>query len=162
MNARFWNTVGLCDEKLLNCSDIGVSAALPQNESWSWSMRYSPVMNGCAGSDTSIKRAQPHLQPNASKVKVPYTSSVVSASRRPSTGTAEWLLGQSFSCSVPVDVVTTLAQSLGETFGTAAGSNGFCSQTGRFFGSVSRLLLSNNTVPGATLFPAMSLVSRTR
>src|SRR6516165_9753030 len=34
MKARFWRTVGLCVEKLRNCSATGVSAALPQNESW--------------------------------------------------------------------------------------------------------------------------------
>src|SRR5262245_55434508 len=69
--ASFRSTVGLCEEKLRNRSATEVSAGLPQNDSWSWSMRYSPVMNGCAGSLTSTILAQPHLQPKAEKVKVP-------------------------------------------------------------------------------------------
>src|SRR5215468_480713 len=46
IKARSGSTVGLCVEKLLNCSVTGVSAALPQKESWFWLKRNSPVMNG--------------------------------------------------------------------------------------------------------------------
>src|SRR5215831_14120635 len=116
-------------------------------------------MNGCMGSDVSIRRIQPHRQPNSFRVNVPYISSVVRASFLEGTWTAEWPLGQSFAI-VPVE--SSLPQPLGNTFGTAVGSSGFCSQTGRFVGSVSSLLLSDNTVPGEILFDAMSLVLRAR
>src|SRR5215470_5636923 len=116
-------------------------------------------MNGCAGSDVSIRRIQPHLQPNSFSVNVPYISSVVRASCLEGTWTAEWLLGQSFAI-VPVE--SSLPQPLGNTLGTAVGSGGFWSQIGRFVGLVISLLLSDSTVPSGILFLAMSLVSRTR
>src|SRR5262249_23614510 len=96
MRARFRRTVGLCVEKLLVNSETAVSAVLPQNPSWFWSSKNSLRMTGCAASVTSIRRGQPHRQPWLSKVNVPYPSSVVSASRRLGTCTAEWLFGQSF------------------------------------------------------------------
>src|SRR5215471_11645997 len=116
-------------------------------------------MEGCVGSDMSIRRIQPHLQPNSFTVNVPYISSVVRASFLEGTWTAEWLLGQSFAI-VPVE--SSLPQPLGNTFGIAVGSSGFCNQTGRFVGSVISLLLRASTVPGEKVFAAMSLVSRTR
>src|SRR5215472_2746871 len=79
IKARSGTTVGLCVEKLLNCSVTGVSGALPQKEGWFWSNRNSPVIKGWLGSDVSIRRIQPHLQPNSVRVNVPYISSVVSA-----------------------------------------------------------------------------------
>src|SRR5215471_3398553 len=36
IRATSCSTVGLCVEKLLNCSVTGVSAGLPQKESWFW------------------------------------------------------------------------------------------------------------------------------
>src|SRR5262249_45427400 len=131
------------------------SAGVPQKDRLFSSIIYSPVIKGWLGSDMSISRAQPHLQPYAAKVNVPYTSSVVSASFLPGTFTAEWLLGQSFSRG-PAEVLTALAQSLGETFGTASGCGGFCSQTGRSSGSVS------STSWGFRRPAATWLVSRTR
>src|SRR5258708_19936802 len=110
---------------------------------------YSPVIKGLVGSDTSISRAQPHLQPWLSKVKVPYTSSVVSASCRPGTWTAEWLLGQSFDDGLKNGPGPCLAQPPGNTPGTAVGSSGSCSQTGRFVGSVSSVSWGFGT-PAAT------------
>src|SRR5215470_18599457 len=59
IKARWGSTVGLWVEKLLNCSVTGVSAALPQKESWFWSNRNSPVMKGCIGSDMSMRRIHP-------------------------------------------------------------------------------------------------------
>src|SRR6516162_7746402 len=159
IKARSWSTVGLCVEKLRNCSATGESAALPQKESWFWSKRNSPVMKGRVMSEISISRIQPHLQPNSFRVKVPYISSVVSARCLEGTWTAEWLLGQSFAI-VPVE--SSLPQPFGNTFGTAVGSGGFCNQTGRFVGSVISLSFRESTVPGAILFPATSLVFRTR
>src|SRR5499433_2104821 len=108
-------------------------------------------MEGCVGSDMSIRRIQPHLQPNSFKVNVPYISSVVRASFLEGTWTAEWLLGQSFAI-VPVE--SSLPQPLGNTFGTSVGPGGFCNQTGRFVGSVISLSFRESTVPGAILFPA--------
>src|SRR5215472_18409154 len=116
-------------------------------------------MKGCFWSDMSIRRIQPHLQPNSFRVKVPYISSVVRARCLEGTWTAEWLLGQSFAI-FPVE--SSLPQPLGNTSGTAVGSGGFCSQIGRFVGSVISLPLRDSTVPGGILFPAISLVSRTR
>src|SRR5215471_20113609 len=118
IKARFCRTVGLCVEKLLNCSVTGVSAALPQKESWFCSKRNSPVMKGCVGSDVSMRRIQPQRQPNSFSVNVPYISSVVRASCLEGTWTAEWPLGQSFAI-VPVE--SSLPQPLGNTFGTAVG-----------------------------------------
>src|SRR6516225_11934251 len=89
IKARSWSTVGLCVEKLLNCSATGVSAALPQKEGWFWSNKNSPVMKGCLASDISIRRIQPHLQPNSFTVNVPYISSVVRARCLEGTWTAE-------------------------------------------------------------------------
>ena len=83
-------------------------------------------------------------------MNVPYISSVVRASCFDGTWTAEWLLGQSFAI---VPVGSSLPQPLGNTFGTAVGSRGFWSQTGRFVGSVISLLFSDTTVPGGILFP---------
>src|SRR5262245_15740132 len=120
-------------------------------------------MDGCAGSWTSIRRGQPQRQPWLSNVNVPYTSSVVSAKLRPGTWTAEWLLEQSFDDGLKNGPGPCLAQPPGKTDGTLVGSSGSMSHTGRFFGSVRSLSLSDSTVPGGIVFfLAIAVVSRTR
>src|ERR671931_1477727 len=52
------------------------------------------MMCGLFGCAMFQSRAQPHGQPNEDAVKVPYTSSIVSANGRPGNGTAEWLSAQ--------------------------------------------------------------------
>src|SRR5919198_901804 len=52
------------------------------------------MMCGLFGCAMFQSRAQPHGHPNEDAVKVPYTSSIVSANGRPGRGTAEWLSAQ--------------------------------------------------------------------
>src|SRR5262249_36752185 len=113
-------------------------------------------MDGCAGSATLISRIHPQRHPWLSSVTVPYTSSLVRASFRLGTWTAEWLLGQSFDVGSPNGPMPCLAQPPGKTPGTAVGAGGSWSQTGRFTGLVRSLSLSESTVPGGIELFAMA------
>src|SRR5712691_1318144 len=103
-------------------------------------------MVGCVGSETLIRRTHPHGQPKLGSVKVPYTSSVVRAKCVPGIGIAECPFGQ---------VLKQLA-------GTAAGSSGVCSHTGRFAGLVSRSPCRSITEAGGLGAFTTELVSSMR
>src|SRR5439155_7989781 len=87
---RSRSTVGWCDEYEVNSFSpgAGVYAGV------FWRILYSPTMCGARGCAMFQRRVQPHGQPNESAVNVPYTSSIVSASGRPGSGSAEWLSAQ--------------------------------------------------------------------